>query len=135
MPRRASSSVPPWLFILCLVVLAVMVAGGWFAYRHVSDPFRTLQALDVAAYLENGNSLRGNVYKITGTIADSLSWSPTEGRLFSIEVENRREGVEVLPLLIPAEFNAVNVQKGQRYTFKIEVVEKGLLRAQDIRKT
>jgi hypothetical protein len=135
MPRRASSSVPPWLFIVCLVGLAVAVAGGWFAYRHVSDPFRTLQPLDVAAYLENGNSLRGNIYKVTGTIANSLSWSPTEGRLFSIEVENRKEGIDVLPLLIPADFNGLNVQQGQRYIFKIEVVEKGLLRAQDIRKT
>ncbi len=133
MPRRASSSVPIWVVLLCLVILGAAIAGGSFLYRRVSDPYRTLQPLDVAAYLESANSLRGNVYKINGTVGTSLSWSPLVGRLFSIEVEGRN-GVDVLPILIPADFNHLNIQKGQRYFFKTEVGEKGILRAQDIRK-
>ncbi len=34
----------------------------------------------------------------------------------------------------PASFNSLNIQKGQRYFFKVEVGEKGILRVQDIRK-
>ena len=39
-----------------------------------------------------------------------------------------------MPVLIPAQFNQLNIQKGQRYFFKIEVGDKGVLRVQDVRK-
>lgn len=131
--RRASSSLhPSWLF-LAVLLLAGAIVGGWFLYRNVSDPYRTLTPMDVPVYLENANSLRGNVYKISGTVGDHLAWSREAGRLYSIEVGEKGQ-IDVLPLLIPAEFNRLNIQKGQRYFFKIEVGDKGILRAHDIRK-
>ena len=41
---------------------------------------------------------------------------------------------DILALLVPAEFNQLNIQKGQHYFFKIEVGDKGVLRVRDIRK-
>lgn len=105
------------------------IAGGYFLFRGASDPYRTMSALPVQDYLENSNSLRGNVYKIDGNVARSLAWSPTAGRLLSVEV-----GDEVLPILVPAELKKENMERGQRYFFKIEVGEKGVLRAQDVKK-
>jgi hypothetical protein len=133
MPRRASSSTSPVWILAAAVLLIASVAGGYFLYNNVSDPYRTLSVLDVGSYLENSNSLRGNTYKISGTIANSLSWSPTVGRLFSVDVESNSGG-DVLPLLIPAEFNQVNIQKGQKFNFEIEVGDKGLLKAKGIKK-
>jgi hypothetical protein len=133
MPRRASSSTSPVWILAAAFLLIASVAGGYFLYNNVSDPYRTLTALDVRSYLENSNSLRGNTYKISGTIANSLSWSPTVGRLFSIDVESSSGG-DVLPVLIPPEFNQVNVQKGQKFNFQIEVGDKGLLKAKGIKK-
>ena len=72
----------------------------------------------------------GNVYKITATVQTQLAWS-TSGRLYSVETEN---GGHLLPVLIPAEFNAMNIQKGQRYYLQIKVEDKGILKAQGIRK-
>jgi hypothetical protein len=131
MVRRASSSVNPWWIGGVVVLVAAAMAGGWALYKDVSDPYRTLTSLDVPAYLDNANSLRGNVYKLNATVDTQLAWAPHEGRLFSVEVEGRSD---ILPVMIPSSFNSVNIQKGQRYFFKIEVGDKGILRVQDIRK-
>ncbi len=116
--------------MVALLALAAL-AGGWWLYQRVSDPFRTLTALEVPVYLENANSLRGNVYKLSGRVETQLAWAPLTGRLYSVEVEGRED---ILPLLLPAAFNSMNIQKGQRYFFKIEVGEKGILHVRDIRK-
>lgn len=113
-----------------LLALAA-IFGGWALYKTVSDPFRTLTPLEVSAYLENANSLRGNVYKVTGTVETQLAWAPEKGRLYSVEVNDRKD---ILALLIPAAFNRMNIQMGQRYFFKIEVGDKGVLEVRDLRK-
>ena len=131
MARRASSSANPLWVGGVAVLIALAMAGGWLLYRFVSDPYRTLSPLDVAVYLENANSLRGNVYKLNGVVNTQLAWAPNHGRLYSVDVDDR---TDVLPLLIPSSFNSMNIQKGQRYFFKIQVTDKGVLRVQDIRK-
>ncbi len=130
MARRASSSAhPAWMLLAALLVIAA-IAGGYFLFGKASDPYRTLSPLPVADYLQNSNSLRGNVYKIDGTVSQSLQWSPTGGRLFSIEVGN-----DVLPVLVPPDFNSVNIERGQRFNFKIEVGDRGVLKALDVKKS
>ncbi len=134
MGRRASSSTHPLWIIALLLLIAVAIMGAYLFFGRVNDPFRTLTLLDVAAYLENSNSLKDNTYKITGTIMNSIAWSPDTGRLFSIEVESG-SSLDVLPILIPAQLSHVNIQKGQRFFFKVKVDEKGILKVQDLRKT
>jgi hypothetical protein len=134
MPRRASFTIHPVWIITIFILVAIAILGGYFLVGRVNDPYRTLAPLDVSTYLDNSNSLRGNSYKVTGTIWNSLAWSPTVGRLFSIEVDTGNGGTNVLPLLIPTTFNHMNIQKGQRFIFKIEVDEKGILRAAGLNK-
>ena len=132
MARRASSSTHPiWLFAL-LVLVGVLGGGGYWVFSGINDPFRTLAVLPLGAYLENSNSLRGNVYRIEGTVVNQLGWTPGVGRLYSVEVEGSGD---VVALLVPGKLNSVNIQKGQRFTFQIEVGEKGILRANSLRKT
>jgi hypothetical protein len=50
-------------------------------------------------------------------------------RLFSVEI-----GGEAVSLLVPAELRDVNIQKGQRFLFKVEVGDKGVLKALDAKK-
>ncbi len=132
MPRRASSKTHPVWLVVALVVVAGALAGGAYLWMAVSDPYRTLPPIDVAAYLDNANSLRGNVYKLDGTIDSALAWSPSEGRLFSVLADGNKDNV--LPLLIPPTLDHINIQKGQRFFFKIEVDDKGILKADDMRK-
>lgn len=133
MPRRASSSPHPFWWLLALGALLAAAVAGHFLFRGVDDPYRTIPSLEIAAYLENSNSLRGNVYKVTGTIRNSLAWSATQGRMFSITVETGT-GTEVVPVLIPPDFNAINIQKGQQFQLRVEVGARGILTATDLQK-
>jgi hypothetical protein len=134
MSRRASSRTGPGALLLLGLCAVLAGAGGFWLHQRSGDPFRALQVLDVAAYLEDANSLRGNVYKVEGTVQNSLGWSPTGGRLFAFEVEGKA-GTEILPVLIPAQFNSVNVQKGQRFHVRIEVIKDGVLVAGALEKS
>ena len=132
MPRRASSSTNPVRLVVVLILVAGALAGGAYFWMTLSDPYRTLAPIDIAVYLDNANSLRGNVYKFSGTIDSELAWSPTGGRLFSVLGDGSK--TDVVPLLIPPELNYINIQKDQRYNFKIEVGDKGILTASDLKK-
>ena len=111
--------------------MVAAIVGGWVLFKNVSDPYRTLTSLDVPVYLKSADSLRGNIYKLDATVAAQLAWAPSAGRLYSVEIN---ECDDLVALLIPAEFNSLNLQKGQHYFFKIEVGDKGILRVRDIRK-
>jgi hypothetical protein len=117
MPRRASSSVNPlWTLGAVIAILAASIAGGYFLYGFVSDPYRTLEPLDVGSYLENSSSMRQNVYKLNCTVDNQLAWSREAGRLISVETD---PGGDILPVLVPAKLNDVNIQKGQRFFLRI----------------
>ncbi|MEI8062850.1 MAG: hypothetical protein WCH84_02160 [Verrucomicrobiota bacterium] len=133
MARRANFSINPAWVIGVIIVVIGAIEVGYILLSKINNPYRTLTPLNVPAYLENSNSLRGNTYKVTGTVWNSLAWSPTIGRLFSIEVETV-SGVTVLPILIPSQFNYVTIEKGQRFVFQIEIDEKGILKTKDLSK-
>src|SRR4051812_447914 len=114
MARRASSSAHPAWMLITLALSLSAVGGGYFLFSRVSDPYRTMTKLPTADYLENSNSLRGNTYKLEAVIAASIDWSPSAGRLFSVESEESG----LLAILIPPEFNSINIERGQRYIFK-----------------
>jgi len=129
MARRASSSAHPiWLLLAAVLILGAI--GGGFLIHSRSDPFRTVSTLPVKDYLENSSSLRGNVYKLAATVAKTLEVSRDSGRLFAVESQG-----EMLAILIPPEFNKINIERGQSFVFKLEVAEKGILRAQEVRKS
>ena len=128
MGRRASSSVNPAWFAIVAVVVVAAIAGGLALKGTVADPFRTLAVFPVADYLQNSNSLRGNVYKLDGVVSEQLGYV-NNARLISIEVNG-----EPVSLIVPAELRDVNVQKGQRLLFKVEVGDKGILKALDVKK-
>jgi hypothetical protein len=120
-------------WILCGILLAFALIGGVVIYNRTEDPYRTFEKLDTNAYYENANGLRGNVYKIDGVIQNSLGWSPSEGRLFSVSVKADKEEA-LLPVLVPAEFNHFNLQKGQKMIFKVEIIKDGFIKVIDLRK-
>ncbi len=105
-----------------------------FVFSQSKSTYRTTPVLNVEDYLDNANSLRGNTYRLEGIVQHSLAWSSSYGRLFSVEVEEGRRAV-LVPLLIPSELNAVNVQRGQRFVFQLEVVENGMLRVLSMEKS
>ena len=126
--RRKSTFQPGWLILVAVLVVAV-IFGSQLFHTTAADPNRTVAQFDVAAYLDNANSLRGNVYKVDGEVSNSLAWSPTAGRLFAVDVD---QGKNTIPVLVTKDFNEINIQKGQKFIFVLEVDEKGLLRTKKI---
>ena len=105
-----------------LVLVLIWVAGG---FSSCSDPYRTTPPLDVTAYRTSANSLKGNSYKLEGEVMNLLAWSPS-GRLIAIGLDN---GTGMVPVLLTNEFNATNIQKGQKLKLLVLVEEKGILRS------
>ncbi len=131
MARRGKNSIKPLWIIIAVLLLGVAFIGSRLFITTTSEPFRTVAALDVKAYLDNANSLRSNVYKIEGEVSDSLAWSSTNGRLISVSVN---KGEDVIPILVTTNFNHINIQKGQKFIFLLEVDNNGILRTKDLTK-
>ncbi len=129
MARRKKSSLQPLWILVAVVLIAAAFLGSVLFQASGNDPFRTVPALDIPAFLENANSLRGNVYKVEGEVSNSLAWSPSAGRLIAVDVKE-----ETIPVLVTTEFNAMNIQKGQKFIFLIEVDENGLLKTKNLSK-
>jgi len=111
----------------------IAIAVGYALKLLVSEPFLNMTELNVGIYLDNANSLRGNEYRCSGMIDSSLAWSESEGRLLSVRV-GATGAEELVPVIVPTQFNDMNIQKGQTYQFSLEVVEYGFLMAKDLRK-
>ena len=119
-----------WLLVTFLVFGVV----GTLFFQKDTDPYRTVEPLKPADYLENSNSLRGNTYRLEGVIASSLGWSQEKGRLFSLRV-TQGDKDSPLPILVPASYREINLQKGQRYRLKVHVNESGLLEVEEMTKS
>ena len=115
---------------LVLVLLAIAI-GGYFLGGS-GAPYRTAPEFPVEEYLSNSSSLRGNNYRLSGAVLNSIAWSPRSGRLISVEPTGSESPI---PVVVPAELGEVNIQKGQRFHFLVEVRENGILYAKDLTKS
>lgn len=131
MARRGKKSIKPIWIIAGVALIVCAFLGAQLFMNATSEPFRTVTSLDVSSYLENANSLRSNVYKLEGEVANALAWSSSAGRLIAVSVD---DGKEVLPVLVTTKFNQINIQKGQKFIFLLEVDERGILRTKDLTK-
>lgn len=132
MGRRARSTPPAGLLIAALAILLLLIAGGGYFLGGSGAPYRTAPEFPVEEYLANSSSLRGNSYRLTGAVLNSIAWSQESGRLISVEPTGSDSPI---PVVVPAELGEVNIQKGQRFHFLVEVREKGILYARDLTKS
>lgn len=132
MGRRARSTPPAGLLVAALAGLLLLIAIGGYFLGATGAPYRTAPEFPVEEYLANSSSLRGNSYRLTGAVLNSIAWSPESGRLISVEPTGSDSPI---PVVVPAELGEVNIQKGQRFHFLVEVREKGILYAKDLTKS
>jgi hypothetical protein len=128
---RKRKSPPRAGWILGLITIGILFfAAIYLLGSKESTSARTSPPLDISSYLANANSLRGNIYKLRGKVAESLAWSPDSGRLIAVESEDY-----IIPILVTPNFNAMNIQKEQQLEFILEVDEKGILRTRKVTKS
>lgn len=115
-----------------LAVILVIAVGGYYLGAS-GDPYRTSPEFPVDEYLVNSSSLRGNSYRLSGAVINSIAWSPQSGRLISVKPSGSDASI---PIVIPATLGEkASIQKGQRFHFLVEVRENGVPYARDLTKS
>jgi len=109
-----------------LAVILVLIGAGGYILGTSSTPYRTAPELPVGEYLATSTSLRGNTYRFSGAVLNSIAWSPDEGRIVSVQP---KDSDSPIPVVIPTSLGHANIQKGQRFHFLVEVREGGVLYA------
>jgi hypothetical protein len=114
-----------WLVssLLILVIIGIM---GYFSYKYLSDPYRTLEPFPIDKYLEDYRSLAGNKFKADLKVSADLGWKAETGRLMVFTLQNDSRPLVVL---IPPELSGLFFEKGQNYQASLEVREGGLVYA------
>ena len=130
MARRASSGLNPGIILAAVVVVGAVVFGGKMLLTKESRAFEGTPRLQVDDLLQNGNSLRSNVYIIEGEIDEKLQFS-RNGQLVSVKVVGSR-GDEFIGIHIPATLSDRNIETKQKYAFKVQFEKGGIAVATDI---
>lgn len=135
MARRAQSSIRPSHLLGLVAILAVLGGGGFALLHRTTDPMTGVTELVTSEFLENATALSGNIYKVEGVVDDRLDqgWKQADGRLFSVQVSDG-SGNSFVPLWVPPDYQGTNIQRGQRYTFKVRVQENGVLEVLELLK-
>ena len=125
MARRASSQLHPGLLIGAIAAIIVALVAGKSLIGKKSASFGDVAKLSVEELLENGNSLRGNEYIIEGQIDEKLQWTTGRGQLVSVRV-SAPGGDEFVGIEIPQNFNKLNIDTKQKYTFRVKFRQGGI---------
>ncbi|MBL9177549.1 MAG: hypothetical protein JNM65_05760 [Verrucomicrobiaceae bacterium] len=135
MPRRAQSGVRPAHWLGLIIILAVIGGGGYALMNRATDSLTGITELSTGEFLENAAALSGNVYKVEGIVDERLDkgWRGSEGRLFSVRISGGA-GDTFVPVWVPPDYQGANIQREQRYTFKVRVQENGVLEVLELLK-
>jgi hypothetical protein len=125
MARRASSSTNPTLIIGIAVGVIAVIFGGKFLMSKKTETFSDVNPLAVQDLLDNGNSLRNNEYLIEGKIDERFFRDGNTSSVVSVRVK-AEAGEEVVPVVIPEKFNNFNIEREQRYAFKVRFEQGGV---------
>jgi hypothetical protein len=126
-PTRAgtSTSWPLWIVsgLLALVILGII---GYFIYKYVDDPYRTMDSFSMDKYLADYRSMEGGKFKADLSVSADLGVTPDTGRLmvFTLQEDNRK-----VVVLIPPKLSGIYFTKGQNYQMSLGVGEGGLIYA------
>ncbi len=145
MPRRASSGINVGQiagiaaavlgFVVIAALLFKLIAGGLIGGGD-SKPSSNrssgkTSALSLNTYRTNGNSLRGNVYRIEGRVEETLRWTADRGRLISFEASDGTETLPV-PVLVPEDFSNINIERGSEMVMVVRIDRDGTLVTESI---
>lgn len=125
MARRASSSTNPILIIAIAAGVIAAVFAGKFLMTKKSEAFSDVNPLVVADLLDNGNSLRNNEYLIEGKIDERFFRDNNPSSIVTVRVKSS-SGEEIVFVKIPANFNNMNIEREQRYAFKVKFEQGGI---------
>ncbi|QTN34076.1 hypothetical protein HZ994_17705 [Akkermansiaceae bacterium] len=125
MARRASSSTNPVLIIVIVVGVIAAVFGGKILMTKKSETFSDVNPLVIQDLLDNGNSLRNNEYLIEGKIDERYFRDNNPSSIVTVRVKTDA-GDEIVFVKVPEKFNNMNMEREQRYAFKVKFEQGGI---------
>ena len=125
MARRASSRLNPGLILGAAAAVVAAIFAGKSMLGKKSASFGDVSPLSIDEFLENGNSLRGNEYVVQGQIDEKLQWTTDRGQLVSVRIETPG-GDQFVGIEIPPEFNQLNIDTKQKYSFRLKFKQGGI---------
>jgi len=127
---RGSGSWALWL-VSTLLILVIVGIVGYFTYKYLADPYRTLEPFPMDKYLADYRSLEGARFKADLKVSADLGWKAETGRLMVFTIEN---DTRQLVVLIPPSLGGLFFEKGQNYQASLEVGDGGLVYADSCQK-
>lgn len=125
MARRASSNLHPGAVLGIIVALVVLFFTAKHFVGKKDASLGDVEKLDVRDLLENGNSLRGNEYAVEGKIDQQLRWTTARGQVVSLRVATPG-GDEFIGIEIPPTFSHLNIERQQKYAFRVKFRQGGV---------
>ena len=125
MARRASSRLNPGIILGAAAAIAVAIFAGKSLLGKKTASFGDVSNLSMEEFLENGNSLRGNEYVVQGQIDEKLQWTTDRGQVVNVKVDTPG-GDEFIGIEIPPEFNKLNIDTKQKYSFRVKFRQGGI---------
>jgi hypothetical protein len=127
---RGSGSWALWL-VSSLLILVIIGIVGYFTYKYLGDPYRTLEPFPMDKYLADYRSMAGAKFKADLKVSADLGWKAETGRLMVFTIQNDSRPLVVL---IPPKLGDLFFEKGQNYQASLEVREGGLVYADSCEK-
>jgi len=143
MPRRASSGINVGQIVgVAFAILAFFVIAALLFKLIAGDLLggsgggggssnSNAKMLSLETYRDNGNSLRGNVYRIDGKVEETLRWTPDRGRLISFEATDTMISIPV-PVRVPEDFSNINIERGAEMSMVVRIDREGTLVVESI---
>ena len=119
-----------WL-VSSLLVLVIVGIMGYFAYKYLADPYRTLEPFSMDKYLADYRSMEGAKFKADLKVSADLGWKAETGRLMVFTIQNDSRPLVVL---IPPKLSGLFFEKGQNYQASLEIGDGGLVYADSCEK-
>ncbi len=114
-----------------LLVFVILGIAGYFTYKYLGDPYRTLEPFPMDKYLADYRSMMGNKFKADLKVSADLGWKAETGRLMVFTVQNDNRSLVVL---IPPKLSGLYFTKGENYQASLEVGDGGLVYADSCEK-
>lgn len=137
MGRRASSNINTTTVVVVIAIVGIIatvgiiVGVGAVLLKKNDSSFEGTPSLRVDEALNNGNSLRGNEYRVEGKLL--ARWPRDSGAMVEILVEDDGKSTN-FPILVPPGVSNVNFEREQRYVFKVKFGNGGVAIASDVKR-
>ncbi len=131
MARRASSGINLPALMGGLLLFILLAAAAYFFLGRKKTSFESADPLSVIEFEAGSKMLAGGVFRAEGTIEDNrVSGS---GQVVILKIEEPGH-TGFLPIIVTREAKSkgVNLLRGQKYTFLVEIDTDGVAKAQDI---